>query len=49
MKFLERRLVAYTAWLCRALGVTPTQIRRVHESNGSGFAPRPEGARGFYD
>ncbi len=48
MKFLERPLIAYTAWLCRTLGVTPARIKRVHERNGSGFAPRPEGALGFY-
>lgn len=48
MKILERRLIAYTAWLCRTLGVTPTQIERVHERNGTGFTPRPEGALGFY-
>ncbi len=48
MKILERPLIAYTAWLCRTLGVTPARIKMVHERNGSGFTPRPEGALGFY-
>lgn len=48
MNIFENRLIAYLAWLCKGMGVTPTQIKRVHERNGSGFAPRPEGALGFY-
>ena len=48
MKILEMPLILYTAWLCRTMGVTATQIKWVHERNGSGFAPRPEGALGFY-
>ncbi len=48
MKILERPLIAYTAWLCRTLGVTPSRIKQVQERNGSGFTPRPEGALGFY-
>ena len=48
MKILERQLIAYTAWLCRTLGVTPRQVQKVHERNGDAFVPRPEGALGFY-
>ena len=47
MKILERPLIAYTAWLCRTLGVTPGRVKRIRERNG-GFAPRPEGALGYY-
>lgn len=48
MMAFENLLVTYTALLCCSLGVTPRQIRIVHERNGSGFSPRPEGALGFY-
>ncbi len=46
MTLLVKPLTAYTAWLCRALGVTPARIKRIQERNGSGFSPRPEGALG---
>ncbi len=48
MKTLERLLIAYTAGLCRTLGVAPAPIGGpcVHRSDG--FVPRPEGALGFY-
>ncbi len=48
MKVFDRLLIAYTAWLCRSLGVGPAQIDRARVRNGAGFAPRPEGALGFY-
>ncbi len=48
MKTFDRLLIAYTAWLCRTLDVGPAQIGKVRERNGGGFAPRPEGALGFY-
>ena len=57
MKFLERPLVTYTAWLCRIIGVTPRQINKVRGDNGYNksrvvngysFVPRPEGALGNY-
>lgn len=48
MKCLDRLLIAYTAWLCRTFGVTPRQINKVRAGNGDAFAPRPEGALGFY-
>ena len=48
MMTLDRLLVAYTAWLCRTLGVVPGRIDRTGVRNYDGFAPRPEGARGFY-
>ena len=47
MKFLERSLVTYTAWLCRTFGVTPREINKVRVGNGDSFAPRPEGALGL--
>ena len=47
MTIIAKLLSTYTAWLCRTMGVTPGQVRRVHERNG-GFAPRPEGALGYY-
>jgi len=48
MTTLDRLLIAYTAWLCRTLGVAPVRISRVHDPRCNGFAPRPEGALGFY-
>jgi len=48
MNTLDRLLIAYTAWLCRMLGVAPVRITGVREPKGNGFAPRPEGALGFY-
>ena len=48
MRILDRLLIAYTAWLCRTLGVAPAQIVGARERKRGGFAPRPEGARGFY-
>ncbi len=48
MKTFEGLLTAYTAWLCRTLGVAPGQIDRDRVRNCDGFAPRPEGALGFY-
>ena len=48
MKTLDRLLSAYTAWLCRILGVAPAQIDRARVQKCDGFAPRPEGALGFY-
>ena len=48
MKTLDRLLIAYTAWLCRILGVAPVRISKAHDPKGNGFAPRPEGALGFY-
>jgi hypothetical protein len=48
MKTLDRLLIAYTAWLCRMLGVAPAQIGRARGHGCDGFAPRPEGALGFY-
>ncbi len=48
MKFLERQLVTYTAWLCRTIGVTPRQINKIRVDNGYSFVPRPEGALGNY-
>jgi hypothetical protein len=48
MKFLERLLVTYTAWLCRTTGVTPRQINKVRVDNSYSFVPRPEGALGNY-
>ncbi len=48
MKTLNRLLIAYTAWLCRILGVAPAQIGKARDDRCVGFAPRPEGALGFY-
>jgi hypothetical protein len=48
MKTLDRLLIAYTAWLCRILGVAPARIGRTRGHGYDGFAPRPEGALGFY-
>ncbi len=48
MRTLDRLLIAYTAWLCRILGVTPARNGRSHHARRGGFAPRPEGALGFY-
>ncbi len=48
MKTLDRLLIAYTAWLCRTLGVAPAQIDRARVREYDGFAPRPEGALGYY-
>ncbi len=48
MKALDRLLIAYTAWLCRTLGVAPAQIGGTRDPRCDGFAPRPEGALGFY-
>lgn len=48
MKLLERPLIAYTAWLCRTFGVFPRQINKIRVRNCDSFAPRPEGALGFY-
>ena len=48
MKTLDRLLIAYTAWLCRTLGVAPAQIGKARGHGCGGFAPRPEGALGFY-
>ncbi len=48
MNTLDRLLIAYTAWLCRILGVTPTRNGQTHDRRSGGFAPRPEGALGFY-
>jgi hypothetical protein len=48
MKTLDRLLIAYTAWLCRTLGIGPAQIGRARDRECDGFAPRPEGALGFY-
>ncbi len=47
MKTIEKLLCAYTACLCRTMGVTPGQVSRVRARNG-GFSPRPEGALGYY-
>ena len=48
MKFLERQLVTYTAWLCRTFGVTPRQIIKGRVDNDYSFVPRPEGSLGNY-
>ncbi len=48
MKTLDRLLIAYTAWLCRILGVTPARNGRSRDRRNDGFAPRPEGALGYY-
>ncbi len=48
MKTLERLLIAYTAWLCRTLGVAPARVGGTRDHGCDGFAPRPEGALGFY-
>ncbi len=48
MKTLNRLLIAYMAWLCRILGVAPAKIGTARENRYDGFAPRPEGALGFY-
>ena len=48
MRTLDRLLIAYTAWLCRTLGVAPAQLVRARVGRCDGFAPRPEGALGFY-
>ena len=49
MKTLDRLLVGYTAWLCRTLGVGPSQINKARvPSTCDAFSPRPEGALGFY-
>ena len=48
METLDRLLIAYTAWLCRTLGVAPARIDRIRDNRCDGFAPRPEGAIGFY-
>jgi hypothetical protein len=48
MKFFERQLVTYTAWLCRTFGVTPRQINKGRVDNDYSFVPRPEGALGNY-
>ncbi len=48
VKTFNRLLIAYTAWLCRTFGVGPAQIDRARVRSYDGFAPRPEGARGFY-
>ncbi len=48
MKTLDRLLIAYTAWLCRILGVAPARIAGTRSRRYDGFAPRPEGALGFY-
>ena len=48
MKTLDRLLIAYTAWLCRTLGVAPAQTVGADVRKYDGFAPRPEGAPGFY-
>jgi hypothetical protein len=41
-------MTAYTAWLCRTLGVGPRQIDNARVRHYDGFAPRPEGALGYY-
>jgi hypothetical protein len=48
MKTLERLLIAYTAGLCRTLGVAPAPIGGPRADRSDGFVPRPEGALGFY-
>ncbi len=48
MKTLEGLLIAYTAWLCRILGVAPTPNVGARVRRYDGFAPRPEGALGYY-
>ncbi len=48
MKTLDRLLIAYTAWLCRILGVAPAPIVGTGVRKYDGFAPRPEGALGYY-
>ncbi len=48
MNTLTRLLIAYTAGLCRAVGVTPGQINRVRVGDCAGFSLRPEGSLGFY-
>lgn len=48
MKTLDRLLIAYTAWLCRMLGVAPARIGGAPVRRCDGFSPRPEGALGFY-
>jgi hypothetical protein len=48
MKTFDRLLIAYMAWLCRILGVASAPIGRGREPGRDGFAPRPEGALGFY-
>ena len=48
MKTLNRLLIAYTAWLCRILGVVPARNGRTRGGRSDGFAPRPEGALGYY-
>ena len=48
MKTLDRLLIAYTAWLCRILGVTPARNGGSRDRRNVGFAPRPEGALGYY-
>ncbi len=48
MKTLEGLLIAYTAWLCRTLGVAPVRIAGPRDRRCDGFAPRPEGALGYY-
>ena len=48
MKTFDRLLIVYTALLCRTLGVGPAQIDSARARDSEGFAPRPEGALGFY-
>ena len=48
MKTLDRLLIAYMAWLCRILGVAPARNGGAPDRRCDGFAPRPEGALGFY-
>ncbi len=48
MKTFNRILIVYMAWVCRILAVGPAQIDTARDRNGAGFAPRPEGALGFY-
>ena len=48
MKTINKFLIAYMAWLCRILAVGPAEIRRACPDSSAGFAPRPEGALGYY-
>jgi hypothetical protein len=48
MQSINRILTAYLAWICRVLAVGPAQVDGARTPGGGAFAPRPEGARGFY-
>ncbi|MDA1097757.1 MAG: hypothetical protein O2967_02140 [Proteobacteria bacterium] len=48
MKTFDTLLIAYTAWLCRILAIGPAQLDKALTRKDQAFAPRPEGALGFY-